>query len=239
LGLKNERGTVKSMTEPGEIGRRERKKQATRQHIAMTAVRLFLERGFDDVSVAEIADAADVSKVTVFNYFPSKADMVFELAESADPAGAVRARAPGESPLDAVRHYYFGALERRAEWTCLHDGVDRFARVLWASPTLLSAAAWRQRQAELALAVELARAVGETPWEIDPFTDTDHSRPPEAIGHRLGASMISGAIDALISANAARMLAGQSADDAAPAAIAEAELAFELLSTGVGRYGAG
>jgi AcrR family transcriptional regulator len=147
----NERGTVGSpMPEPG---RRERKKQATRQHIAMTAVRLFLERGFDDVSVAEIADAADVSKVTVFNYFPSKTDMVFELAETADPAGAVRDRLPGETPLDAIRHYYNGALERRAEWTCLHDGVDRFARILWASPTLLGAGAWRQRVAQLALAI--------------------------------------------------------------------------------------
>ena len=233
----NERGTVGSpMPEPG---RRERKKQATRLHIAMTAVRLFLERGFDDVSVAEIAEAADVSKVTVFNYFPSKTDMVFELAETADLAGAVRDRAAGETPLEAIRRYYLDALERRAEWTCLHDGVDRFARVLWASPVLLSAAALQQRRAELALAVELARAVGETPWEIDPFTDMEHSRPPEAIGHRLAASMINGAIEQLISANAARMLAGQTAAEAAPAAIADFELAFELLSAGVGRYGTG
>ena len=67
----------------------------------------------------------------------------------------------------------------------------------------------------------------------------DHSRPPEAIGHRVVASMIGGAIDQLISANAARMLAGQTADAAEPAALADAELAFELLSTGVARYGAG
>jgi len=227
------------MDERGTISRRERKKRATRQQIARTAVRLFLERGFEDVSVAEIAEAADVSKVTVFNYFPSKADMAFELAETADPASAVRNRAPGELPLDVIRDYYLGALRRRAEWTCLHDGVDRFARMLWASPALLSAAARRQREAELALAVELARAVGETPWEIDPFTDMDHSRPPEAIGHRVVASMIGGAIDQLISANAARMLAGQTADAAEPAALADAELAFELLSTGVARYGAG
>jgi hypothetical protein len=111
--------------------------------------------------------------------------------------------------------------------------------VLWASPALLSAAALRQRAAEFALAVELARAAGETRWEVDPFTDMDHSRPPEAIGHRLAASMINGVIEQLISANAARMLAGQTADEVAPAAIAEAELAFVLLSTGVGRYGAG
>jgi hypothetical protein len=120
-----------------------------------------------------------------------------------------------------------------------HHARDRFARILWASPALLSAAARQQRQAELALAVELARAFGETPWEIDPFTDMDHSRPPEAIGHRLVAAMINGAIEQLISANAARMLAGQTAEEAAPAAIAESELAFELLGTGIGRYGTG
>jgi AcrR family transcriptional regulator len=226
------------MSEEAELGRRERKKRATRRHIAGTAARLFLERGFDDVSVAEIADAADVSKVTVFNYFPSKADMIFELAEEVDAAAAVRERAPGEPPLLAVRRYYFDALERRAEWTCLHDGVDRFARVLWASPTLLSAAARRQRAAELELAAELARVAGETPWEVDPFTDMDNSVPPQAIGHRVVAAMLSGAIDQLISANAARMLAGQSADQAAPAAFAEAELAFDLLAAGIAGYGA-
>jgi AcrR family transcriptional regulator len=226
------------MIEPGEIGRRERKKLATRRHIAGTAAGLFLQRGFDDVSVAEIAEAADVSKVTVFNYFPSKADMVFELAETADPAGAVRDRAPGELPLQAVRRYYLAALERRAEWTCLHDGVDRFARVLWASPTLLTAAARRQRADELELAAELARVAGETAWEVDPFTDMDNSSPPDAIAHRVVAAMITGAIGQLVSANAARMLAGQTAAEAAPAAFAEAELAFELLATGVGTYGA-
>ena len=102
----NERGTVGSpMPEPG---RRERKKQATRQHIAMTAVRLFLERGFDDVSVAEIAEAADVSKVTVFNYFPSKTDMVFELAETRRPGRCrprpgARRNAAGRDPALLLR----------------------------------------------------------------------------------------------------------------------------------------
>jgi AcrR family transcriptional regulator len=143
-------------------------------------VQLFLERGFDEVSVAEIADAADVSKVTVFNYFPAKSEMVFELAEAAlaDPAGAVRDRDSGQTPLEAIRVYYFEALDRRMEWTCLHDGVQPFARMMWASPTLLAAFAERAMATEEALAIELARTAGEAPWDLTPFSDLERCRPP-------------------------------------------------------------
>jgi AcrR family transcriptional regulator len=200
-------------------------------------VRLFLERGFDAVSVAEIAEAADVSKVTVFNYFPAKSDMVFELGEAAlaDPAGAVRERAPGQTALQAIRAYYFEALDRRMEWTCLHDGVQPFARMMWASPTLLAAFAERAMGTE----DELARIAGETPWDLTPFSDLDRVQAPDAIGHRLVAAMISHALNELARANIARMLSGMTADEAEPGARADAVLAFELLESGVGRYGAG
>ena len=59
-----------------ETGLRERKKQQTRQLLAETARRLFAERGFENVSIVEIARAADVSEATVFNYFPTKEDLV-------------------------------------------------------------------------------------------------------------------------------------------------------------------
>jgi AcrR family transcriptional regulator len=229
------------MTQPDEIGRRERKKLATRRLIAGTAVRLFLERGFDAVSVAEIADAADVSKVTVFNYFPAKSDMVFELGEAAlaDPAAAVRDRAPGQTPLQAIRAFYFDALDRRLEWTCLHDGVQPFARMMWASPTLLAAFAERAQVTEDALADELARAAGEPTWDLTPYSDLDNISVPEGIGHRLVAAMVARVLGELARANIGRMLSGMTADEAEPGARADAELAFELLETGAGRFGAG
>jgi AcrR family transcriptional regulator len=88
-------------------GLRERKKQQTRELIAETARRLFGERGFEAVTVAEIARAADVSTQTVFNYFPTKEDLVYWRLESfeAELLGTIRDRAPGESVLDAFGRF--------------------------------------------------------------------------------------------------------------------------------------
>ena len=89
------------------MGRRERKKAATRQALAESALRLFLERGFDAVGVREIADAADVSTATLFKYFPTKEALLFD--EDADQeaalVAAVRDRDPGQSVPAALRSY--------------------------------------------------------------------------------------------------------------------------------------
>ena len=97
-----------------EEGLRERKKRQTRQAIAEAARRLFRERGFAAVTVAEVARAADVSQQTVFNYFPTKEDLFFSGMEAfeAQLVDAVRQRAPGESALGAFRR---ALLERSAD----------------------------------------------------------------------------------------------------------------------------
>ncbi|MGW8724794.1 TetR/AcrR family transcriptional regulator [Streptomyces sp. NPDC055808] len=105
------------------IGRRERKKAATRQAIADAALRLFLERGYDDVGIREIADAADVSTTTLFKHFPVKEALVFD--EDADQEArllaAVRERPEGQSIPAALREH---ALRHRMAAT----GTDaRFA----------------------------------------------------------------------------------------------------------------
>jgi len=94
------------MTVP-PVGRRERKKAATRQAIADAALRLFLERGYDQVSIRDIADAADVSTTTVFKHFSGKEALVFDQEEDreAELVAAVAKRAAGQDILDALRQY--------------------------------------------------------------------------------------------------------------------------------------
>lgn len=91
-------------TAAAPAGRRERKKARTRRLISDTATRMFTERGFDSVTVKQIADAADVSPTTVFKHFPVKESLVFdELPDrQAQLVAAVRDRPPGQSVLDAL-----------------------------------------------------------------------------------------------------------------------------------------
>lgn len=91
------------MDEAALTGLRERKKQLTRQQISAVATDLFLERGFDEVTVAEVARAANVSTKTVFNYFPRKEDLFFDRGPEAAAlvTRALRGRAEGEGPLRA------------------------------------------------------------------------------------------------------------------------------------------
>src|SRR5919107_343331 len=97
-------------------GLRERKKLATRQLIAETARRLFGERGFERVTVAEIAREADVSEKTVFNYFATKEDLVYWQLEAfeAQILCAISDRGPGESALDAFGRFVLAQRGLRA-----------------------------------------------------------------------------------------------------------------------------
>lgn len=92
---------------------RERKKAATRQALADAALTLFLERGFDRVTVAEIAEAADVSVATLFKHFPSKEALLFDRDADREAAliSAVRDREPGSSILDSLRALFVAGRE--------------------------------------------------------------------------------------------------------------------------------
>src|SRR5579884_1663131 len=94
-------------------GRRERKKQQTREKIARVALELFIERGFEQVTVTEVAEAADVSVNTVYNYFPTKEDLFFGLHQPMETslAGSVRQRERGQSLLAFLRQLLLGSLE--------------------------------------------------------------------------------------------------------------------------------
>src|SRR6187397_1267018 len=99
-------GAMSSTAEP--IGRRERKKAATRKNISDVATTLFLERGFDNVSIREVADAADVSPTTVFAHFSQKEALVFdEDDEQRDRlVAAVRGRRVGTTINRALYDFY-------------------------------------------------------------------------------------------------------------------------------------
>ncbi len=122
-------------------GLRERKKQRTHQLIADTAWRLFAERGFDQVPVAEIASEADVSEATVFNYFPSKEDLVFHRMEAFEEEllSTIRERPAGESIVRAFGRFalkprgFLASNDRLAT-----EGMKQAARIIRLSPTLLA-----------------------------------------------------------------------------------------------------
>ncbi|MEU5418136.1 TetR/AcrR family transcriptional regulator [Streptomyces sp. NPDC001407] len=116
------------MTEPSP-GRRERKKAATRQAIADAALRLFLERGYDQVSIRDIADAADVSTTTVFKHFSGKEALVFDQDADRESAlvTAVRQRAAGQSVLDALRQHALDTwlpIATHPQWEAFTELVD-------------------------------------------------------------------------------------------------------------------
>ncbi|WP_410672116.1 TetR/AcrR family transcriptional regulator [Amycolatopsis sp. cmx-4-68] len=115
-------------------GRRERKKAATHQALADAALRLFLERGYDNVGVREIADAADVSTTTLQKHFPSKESLVFDRDTDIEEAliAAVRDRSPGTSVLSALRDYTLTRVERGAA----ADGASEFMTLVRSTPAL-------------------------------------------------------------------------------------------------------
>src|SRR5580700_1406793 len=85
--------------------RRSRKRLATREGISNAATLLFVEQGFDHVTVDEIAEAADVGRMTVFNHFPRKEDMFFDRDEEGREMlrEALRQRDPGVAPIETLR----------------------------------------------------------------------------------------------------------------------------------------
>ena len=115
------------------VGLRESKKLLMRQVIADEAMRLFATRGFDHVTVAEVAAAAGVSDKTVFNYFPTKEDLFFDEVPRREAAlvEAISGREPGESILSALRRLQTGECGRLCT-----PGFAAFARIIEESPAL-------------------------------------------------------------------------------------------------------
>lgn len=143
-----------------ELGLRERKKLRTRQLIGDTARRLFLQRGFDQVSVAEIARTADVSEATVFNYFATKEDLIFSGLEQfeAELLGSIRDRKPGEAALTAFARFVLqprGLLANQDDAAA--EELMGISRLIAESPALLA----REQQIFASYAASLARFLAQ------------------------------------------------------------------------------
>jgi AcrR family transcriptional regulator len=121
-------------------GLRERKKRQTRQYISDVATGLFLERGFEAVTVAEVADAANVSVNTVYNYFPAKEDLFLDRTKGVVDRLSrwVRGRRDGESAARAVLRELREEVESVSPRLGLMDGYAAFMRVIQDSPALRS-----------------------------------------------------------------------------------------------------
>jgi AcrR family transcriptional regulator len=198
------------MTEPGL---RERKKRRMYETLSEVAIRLFLEKGFDAVSVAEIAAAAEVSKPTLFRYFPAKEDLVlYRIADHEDEAARVVVES-GEAPLVALRRHFLDGLERGDPATGLsdHPQVLAFHRLLYGTPSLVARAHGHIERQEAALAVALG-------GDLDA---------------RLAAGQIIAVRRILAMENWRRIAEGEAVEDVRRDAVVAAERAFGVLADGL------
>lgn len=161
----SESESVNKSKDAAELPLRERKKRATRQRISNVASALFRERGFDQVSVAEVARAAEVSTMTVFNYFPRKEDLFLDrIPEAVEMfSGAVRDRAPGETPLAALRRLALELLDRRHPLVSPDSGFPDFWEVVADSPALRARGREALEEIENALTTALTETAPDTP----------------------------------------------------------------------------
>lgn len=183
-----------------EPGLRERKKAETRQRISDVATALFVARGFDRVTVAEIAEAAGVSKMTVFNYFPRKEDLFLDRLPEASAliAGAVRGRAADETALTALRRLHLDLLAQRHPLSGVGDRFPAFWRTVLDAPALRARAREALEELENLLAALIAEAEGV---------------PADRPRVRLTAALTIAASRALYLAVAQRLFAGERAED--------------------------
>jgi AcrR family transcriptional regulator len=201
-------------------GLRERRKQEARRSISGVAMALFADRGFDEVTIPQVADAAGVSKMTVTNYFPRKEDLVFDRADATirSLADAVDARAPGESLLAAIRRDF--AERMAAGDVTLGVPTATFARMVANSHVLTSRGREIADLTEQALGDAIAAEAG-----VD---------GPQ---HRIVAAELASVHRVLFAEGTRRVLAGQPRDEICQALAAAASRAFDLLEPSLGGYG--
>jgi AcrR family transcriptional regulator len=204
-------------------GLRARKKRQTRAAIADTAMDLFQSRGFDAVTIADIAAAADVSRKTVFNYFPAKEDLVFVAGHERRAAlvQAIRERPPGTSLVAPFRAATMEYLDGVA-----HDPIDATLAI----PRLVAGSnALRNR---LFLVWEEEAAV------LGPVLTQAAGEPPDSVIPTVVARTLAWTHRTVFRAAFMRLLAGEDPDAVATDLRVQAARAYDLLEDGLAGYGA-
>jgi AcrR family transcriptional regulator len=142
-------------------GLRERKKQQTRETISRVALELFDERGYDETTLAEIAEAADVSPRTIFAYFDSKEEILFcdAPAQLEELRSALAQRPEGSTTIDALREL-LSAIPPPGELAMLRK------RIIRSSPALNLKLRARVAELEPVLAESFAKDLGSEPGDI-------------------------------------------------------------------------
>ena len=217
-----------------ESSLRERKKAKTRLLISHIATKLFNERGFDAVTVAEVAAAAEVSVATVFNYFESKEDLFFDREGEIIAAHCrfVRERKAEESISDALRRAFHAAIDDRlppvvsGDVRVLRtaDAHAQFVRTIEASPALRARARFALDKTEAALAETIAEETGSAKNDPTP---------------RVVAAMIVSIERLLMDDARSALLRGDAAAVTKRKLRRTCDRAFELLESGVRDYGRG
>jgi AcrR family transcriptional regulator len=152
------------MARPAATGLRERKKRETRAALARAALELFAERGYDETTLAEIAEAAGVSTRTIFAYFPSKEDILFSTMQAMleELARALAERPAGTDALSALREFILSSAHAKTELD------HKLGRAIACDPTLSSHQRARISQVQDVLAAAIADDLGVGPDDLRP-----------------------------------------------------------------------
>lgn len=204
-------------------GLRERKKRQAKQRISDMATGLFLQHGFVTVTVAEIADLADVSVNTVYNYFPAKEDLFLDRMKGVTQRVAryVRARDKGESAAEAVLREVRAAVVAVSPEFGLMDGFADFMRVIEDAPTLKARLWYLQQEVLQSVVATLREDTGAS--EGDPL--------PLLVG-----GQIAWIEHALVGYVSQEMMKGRKAVDVSHDALGVLDEIEELLSDQVLNY---
>ncbi|MFJ2741505.1 TetR/AcrR family transcriptional regulator [Streptomyces sp. NPDC087440] len=203
------------------MGLRESKKYETRQLISDHATRLFMEKGFEATTIADIAVASRVAKKTVTNYFARKEDLALDHQGEfvAGLARAVAGRGVGESALAALRREFLAGVERRDP--VIGFAGERFCRMIADSPTLTTRLRDLHDQREEALAHVLAEEAGVA---------------GDDFGTYVVAAQLGSVQRALFQRIMRLTLAGRSADEVAAEVAEDGRRVFGLLEASFGDY---